>query len=425
MKFLLKTIILFLVFNSAVAIEIRSINKNKVFTKANYELNDTNLVDISNATILLNEIINLNDATFKKGEELSIINKNRKRPKFKGAEDIYSDYAPNVVYIGNRQKGKLIGVGSGFVIENNGTKIITNWHVIDSADEIDVWLKPKNMVDENYLIYKVDSYKAKLVKVNKTKDLAMLKVTGLPIKASNLKFGNFNRVRPGQTSFAIGHPKGLLWTFTSGMVSQVRPNYSWSYKGSNHKANVIQTDADINEGNSGGPLFNKNEELIGINTFTADGEGLNFAIAIDDVVDFINEKPKPIKKGKSKYIQKKEKGNTWITKKKKKSTSSDSIDLKDAFEYDYNENGIVDTWLIDKNKNGVYEIAYGDRNEDGTIDVVGLDENEDNNYELIFFDKDGNGNPEEAEIDEDEDGKTDIIAYDYNEDGEWDKYKRV
>ena len=405
--------------------EIRSIKKDKVFSKASYELNDTNLVDINNATILRNEIKNLNDASIKKGKELIIKNKNRKRPRFKGAEDIYADYAPNVVYIGNRQKGKLIGVGSGFVIENNGTKIITNWHVIDSADEIDIWLKPNNMVDENYLIYKVDSYKATLIKVNKTKDLAMLKVTGLPIKASKLKFGKFNNVKPGQTSFAIGHPKGLLWTFTSGMVSQVRPNYKWNYKGSNHKANVIQTDADINEGNSGGPLFNKNEELIGINTFTADGEGLNFAIAIDDVVDFINEKPKPVKKGKSKYIQKKDKGNTWITKKKKKSSSNDSIDLKNAFEYDYNENGVIDAWLIDKNKNGVYEIAYGDRNEDGTIDVVGLDENEDNNYELIFIDNDGNGNPEEAEIDEDEDGKTDIIAYDYNEDGEWDKYKRV
>ena len=57
--------------------------------------------------------------------------------------------------------------------------------------------------------------------------------------------------------------------------------------------------------NSGGPLFNKDKELIGVNTFTAEGEGLNFAIAVNDVIDFINEKQKPIKKKKSNYIKKK------------------------------------------------------------------------------------------------------------------------
>ena len=253
----------------------------------------------------------------------------------------------------------------------------------------------------------------------------MIEVVGLPLKVSPVTFGNFSKIRPGQNSFAIGHPNELLWTFTSGMVSQVRPNYNWKYKGSKHQANVIQTQASINPGNSGGPLFNKNKELIGVNTFTSEGENLNFAIAVDDVVKFLNEKPKPIKKKKSKYIQKKDKGNTWITKKKKKSSSNETIDLKDALEADLDENGTIDAWLIDKNKNGVYEIAYGDENEDGILDIAAMDENEDGNFELIFFDKDGNGNPEKAEIDQNEDGKTDVIAYDYNEDGKWDKYEKV
>ena len=140
-------------------------------------------------------------------------------------------------------------------------------------------------------------------------------------------YGNLDNVRTGETSYAIGHPNELLWSFTSGMVSSVRPDYNWQYKGSKHRANVIQTEASINPGNSGGPLFNKRKELIGVNTFTTDGENLNFAIAVNDVVDFISEKPKPIKKKKSKYIQKKDKGNTWITKKKKKSSSNETIDL--------------------------------------------------------------------------------------------------
>ena len=348
------------------------------------------------------------------------------QPKYKGAEDIYNDFSSSVVFIGSRKNKRYEGMGSGFVINHKGKlKIITNWHVIDGADKISIWLKPNKMVDENYLITKVESYNAKLTSVNKKKDLAMLEVERLPIKIKPVRYGKFSKVRPGQTSFAIGHPEGLLWSFTSGMIGQVRPDYDWRYKGSSHKANVIQTGAAINPGNSGGPLFNKERELIGINTFTSEGENLNFAIAVDDVIDFINEKPKLIKKKKSKYIQKKDKGNTWIKKKKKKSSEKGTIDLSDAREGDINNNGVIDAWLIDKNNNSIYELAYADQDEDGVIEIVAIDKNEDGNFEIILIDKNNNGNADEAEIDEDEDGKTDIIAYDYNEDGEWDKFEKI
>ena len=209
------------------------------------------------------------------------------------------------------------------------------------------------------------------------------------------------------------------------MVSQIRPKYNWNYKSSNHLANVIQIQVPINPGNSGGPLFNKNKELVGINTFTTEGENLNFAVAVDDVIEFLNEKTKPITKKKSKYIQKKKKGPTWIKKKKKKTSNENTIDLSNAVEKDLDGNGTIDAWGIDKNNNGIFELVYADSNEDGIIDIAAIDKNEDNNFEIILIDKDGNGNPEEAEIDENEDGKTDVIAFDYNEDGEWDKFEKV
>ncbi len=408
------------------AFDIREVNNAKVMSKASYAVNDTNLVDEENAEILLEDVIDLNEALKEKEEEIIKNNKNRSQPKFKGAEDIYDDFSTSVVFIGNRKNNRIKGVGSGFVINNKGKlQIITNWHVINGSDQLSVWLKPNSMVDENYLISQVPSHNAKLIKVNKTKDLAMLEVEKLPVRLKPVVYGKFDRIRPGQTSFAIGHPEGLLWTFTSGMISQVRPNYNWRYEGSRHSANVIQTQAAINPGNSGGPLFNKNKELIGLNTFTSEGENLNFAIAINDVIDFINEKPKSIEKKKSKYIQKKEKGNTWIKKKKKKKSEKGSVDLSEAREVDMNKNGIIDAWLVDENNNGIYEIAYGDENEDGVIEIVAIDKNEDNNFEVILIDKNNNGNADEAEIDEDEDGKTDVIAYDYNEDGEWDKFENV
>ena len=426
----LKLFLIFILFlfisNKSNAFDIRDVNSAKVVSKASYAVNDTNLIDVESAEILLENIYELNEALKVKEKEIIKNNKNRSQPKFKGAEDIYDDFSESVVFIGNRKNKRIQGVGSGFVINNKGKlQIITNWHVIDGADQLNVWIKPKNMVDESYLISKVESYNAKLIKVNKTKDLAMLEVENLPIRLKPITYGKFNKIRPGQTSFAIGHPEGLLWTFTSGMISQVRPNYNWKYEGSRHAANVIQTQAAINPGNSGGPLFNKNKELIGLNTFTSEGENLNFAIAINDVIDFINEKPKPLKKKKSKYIQKKDKGNTWIKKKKKKKSEKGSIDLSEAIEVDMNKNGTIDGWLVDANNNGIYEKVYADKNEDGVIEIVGIDKNEDNNFEVILFDTNNNGNPDEAEIDEDEDGVTDVIAYDYNEDGEWEKYKNV
>ena len=274
--------------------DIRKVNNAKTFSKAAYEINDTNLVDEKIATNIFHNVVNLKKAVLKKGKEIKEKNKNRKKKKYKGAEDIFEDYAKSVVYIGNRKKGKIETIGSGFIVNHKGLKIITNWHVIEDADSIDVWIKPEKMVDENYLIYRVDSYSAKLIKVNKTKDLAMLEVNKLPFNIKPVSYGKFNKIKVGQTSFAIGHPKGLLWSFTSGMVSQIRPNYDWRYRGSNHTANVIQTQAAINPGNSGGPLFNKNKRLIGVNTFTSEGENLNFAIAVDDVIEFLNEKPKPL-----------------------------------------------------------------------------------------------------------------------------------
>lgn len=424
-KFIFIIFSLFII-NNVFAFDIRNLNKSNIVSQASYNVNDTNLVDSENAENILDNVKDLNEALSEKEKEIQNNNKNRSQPKFKGAEDIYNDFSSSVVFIGNRKNNKLEGMGSGVVVKHQGKlKIITNWHVIDGSDSLSVWTKPKEMVDENFLITEVESYSAKLIHQDKTKDLALLEVERLPISIKALSYGKFNKIRPGQTSFAIGHPEGLLWTFTSGMISQVRPNYVWRYKGSRHKANVIQTQAAINPGNSGGPLFNKNRELIGINTFTSEGENLNFAIAVDDVVNFLNEKPKPIKKKKSKYIQKKDKGNTWIKKKKKKTSEKGTIDLSDAKEADVNNNGVIDAWLIDENNNGNFEKAYADQNEDGIIEIVAIDKNEDGNFEVILIDTNNNGNADEAEIDENEDGKTDVIAYDYNEDGEWDKFENI
>jgi len=428
-KILIFLLINLFVFSKSYSLDFNKVYNVKIFSSAKLEVNDTNLIDQENAETLVENIEDLDAVLIKKSNEIKKQNRNRKTQKFKGAEDIYSDYADSVVYIKNIKNNNNLTYGSGFIVNYNGLKVITNWHVIEGNDKLVVYLKPKNfekITNGEYSINKEDRFFAEVINFNKKRDLALLKVSNLPLKVKPVKYGKFKNVKIGETLFAIGHPEGLLWTFSSGMVSQIRPNYDWKYRGSRHHANVIQVQVPINPGNSGGPLFNKNKELVGVNTFTAEGENLNFAVAVDDVLNFLKEKPKKIKKTKNnKWIKKKDKGPTWIKKKKKKKKSDGSIDLSNIKEADLNKNGVIDSWFVDENKNGIFEIAYADSDENGKIDTFVLDTDESKFFELTLIDTDEDGNPNIAKYDEDEDGNIDVIAYDYDQDGKWDKYENT
>ncbi|MDB2655075.1 trypsin-like peptidase domain-containing protein [Candidatus Pelagibacter bacterium] len=383
------------------------------------EVNATPLVDEKIIEKSKDKLVTIINYANNQSQTVKQKNKNRKpRTKFKGGpEEIFEKFANSVVYIEN-QKDR--GTGSGFVINYKGLKIITNWHVVETAKDVTICLR----TDDLNKVCDTDYYTGKVIKKNKRKDLAMIEVKGLPSSIKPVVYGKYKDVKIGQTAFAIGHPEGLVWTFTNGMISQKRPEHNWSYKSSRHKAKTIQIQVPINPGNSGGPLFNKDQKLIGVNTFTSEGENLNFAIAVDDLIEFINEVEQ--KDIDSPYIKKKKKGNTWIQKKSDKNKKSGiSQKYPDAKEVDLNENGIIDAWMLDEDKNGKYEKALLDLNEDGIIEMVAFDENENQNYEMVFFDTDLDGNADEAEYDENDDGVMDFTAYDYNQDGEWDKFEKI
>ena len=396
------------------------LNSNlKIEGSASIEVNATPLVDNKIIEKSKDKLVSIMNFANNQSEKIRTKNKKRKpRTKYKGApEEIFEKYANSVVYIEN-QKDR--GTGSGFFINHKGLKIITNWHVVETAKNVTICLRTEDLNK----VCDTDYYTGKVIKKNKQKDLAMIEVKGLPSSIKPVVYGKYKDVKIGQTAFAIGHPEGLVWTFTNGMISQKRPEHKWSYKTSRHKAKTIQIQVPINPGNSGGPLFNKDQKLIGVNTFTSEGENLNFAIAVDDLIQFINEVEQ--KDIDSKYIQKKKKGNTWIQKKSDKNKKNGiSQKYPDAKEVDLNENGIIDAWMLDEDKNGKYEKALLDLNEDGIIEMVAFDENENQNYEMVFFDTDLDGNANEAEYDENDDGTMDYTAYDYNQDGEWDKFEKI
>jgi serine protease Do len=175
---------------------------------------------------------------------------------------------------GDTTPRRVNSLGSGFIIDSAGL-VVTNNHVIADADEVSVILNDGTTL------------KAEIVGRDTKTDLALLKVTPAnPLKS--VKFGDSDKLRLGEWVIAIGNPFSLGGTVTAGIVSaRNRDIQSGPYD------NYIQTDAAINRGNSGGPLFNLNGEVIGVNTAiispSGGSIGIGFAVPSKTVVAVIDQ----------------------------------------------------------------------------------------------------------------------------------------
>ena len=186
-------------------------------------------------------------------------------------EDLFKEF-------GTPQERKASALGSGFIIDAKGI-VVTNNHVIQGAENI---------------IVKVNGdkeYKAKIIGADPLSDIAVLKIQSKD-KFIPVKFGNSDEARIGEWVIAIGNPFGLGGTVTSGIISARNRSI-----GLTRYEDYIQTDASINQGNSGGPLFDMNGDVIGINTAilspSGGSSGIGFAIpsnsakkVIDQLIEF-------------------------------------------------------------------------------------------------------------------------------------------
>jgi len=176
-------------------------------------------------------------------------------------------------------------MGSGVVLSNNGL-IVTNWHVVENETRVGIIFKEATRQDKISL-KKEDIFIAKVLKTDPVRDLALLQIVSIPPSLTVLRLGSISQVEVGEDVFAISHPVGLLWSYTEGVISQIRPNYVMKTReGTTHRATYIQTQTVISEGSSGGALFNYDGQLIGILVGSL-GPGLNFAIAINEIKEFI------------------------------------------------------------------------------------------------------------------------------------------
>ncbi len=137
-----------------------------------------------------------------------------------------------------------------------------------------------------------------VLRADEARDLALVSVPKPPANVTGFKPGSVSRLQPGSSVAAIGHPTGLLWTFTTGIISAIRTNFSLG----NGLGTLIQTQTPINPGNSGGPLVTMDGNVAGIvfaksagvrlnfngEELTMPTEGLNYAIGIDTTLSFVN-----------------------------------------------------------------------------------------------------------------------------------------
>jgi len=179
---------------------------------------------------------------------------------------LYEQVSPSVVHIISRTQVQTLfsgvtnreGTGSGFVFDSEG-HIVTNYHVIESADELDV------------LLANGESVPAQVVGVDPYYDLAVLRVIGVQELPPPLGLGDSDTLRVGQTVIAIGNPFGLERTLTTGTVSALGRRLETENGALVGQA--IQTDAAINPGNSGGPLLDTRGLVVGINTAISSPSG--------------------------------------------------------------------------------------------------------------------------------------------------------
>lgn len=215
-------------------------------------------------------------------------------PGAQGSE-IFGALAPSVVYVYSKLKARggkpaAASSGTGSIISQDGL-IVTNQHVVADSEALYVALYPPG---GRRALTPEDLHQARLLRYDEGHDLALIRFVDPPPGLRPIPFGSFDQLKVGEEVHAIGHPLGNQWTYTRGVVSQIREHYQWQdTTGIKRGASVIQTQTPISPGNSGGPLIDANGRMIGVNSFGFFGnnaQGLNFAVAVNEVEDFLQAK---------------------------------------------------------------------------------------------------------------------------------------
>lgn len=308
---------------------------------------------------------------------------------------LYKKLSPSVVLVVSES-----GLGSGSVLNTSGD-ILTNWHVIDGAKEVGVIFKPQL---EGKKISKADVRRARVVRIDEVSDLALLRVLDPIGNVTPIAFGNMQAdVAVGADVHAIGHPTGESWTYTKGVVSQVRRDYKWTSESHKaHQATVIQTQTPINPGNSGGPLLTDDGKLVGVNSFKSSGEGLNFAVSVDEVQRFLGATTNRFAANVPTENAAQASANTCPSEPKEiySGYNKDNTNFVTAYDIDCDNKADFEIrtprdkskaviWAFDQNGDGRPDMLVFDSNRAGAFDFSLHDVDFDGKWDLVGFHPDG------------------------------------
>jgi S1-C subfamily serine protease len=202
---------------------------------------------------------------------------------------VFRNASPAVVIIcvGNVKNDQFdpTGMGTGVVINSLGD-ILTNWHVIEGYSAAVVFFKPTSSADISNS--KVDV--ASVIAQSEISDLALLRLSKASSAIAPIPIGNIASVQVGEDIHVIGHPIGNPWSYSTGVVSQIRDGYAWTYDdGSKHQARVLQLQTAISPGNSGGPVLDDQGRLLGLIAMSnQQGQNLDYAVAADVIQSFLS-----------------------------------------------------------------------------------------------------------------------------------------
>jgi S1-C subfamily serine protease len=201
---------------------------------------------------------------------------------------VFKSVSPSVVLVltGNFKGDELseVGVGTGVIVDAAGY-VLTNWHVIAGYEAAVIFLKPATGTD----ISRQNAYGAAAVAWDASTDLALLRMVKPPAGLRPIRMGDIGAVQVAEDIHIIGHPHSNLWSYSTGVISQIRDPYAWNYSdGSHHQAKVLQMQTAINPGNSGGPVLDDNGNLLGLVAMSEEGQNLNYAVAVDVIRVFVS-----------------------------------------------------------------------------------------------------------------------------------------
>jgi S1-C subfamily serine protease len=316
--------------------------------------------------------------------------------RLRGAKEIelYRSLAPSVALIVTDQglgSASLIATKAATGSSSKSGMLLTNAHVVGDASEVAVVFRPPQ---DGAKVGPADAVPGRVLKVDPVRDLALVEVPSVPANAVVINLGSMKDVQVGADVHAIGHPSGQTWSYTKGLISQIRPGYEWQPdpSGTRHVADVIQTQTPINPGNSGGPLIDEGGRLIGVNSFKQDGEGLNFAVSVAEVEKFLtaaqggayepkvaSAAPKPCQP-KVMYEGRAPDNDPALIRNVDLDCSgriNASLYIPDdkskpiVLRLDNNGDGKADAWIFDEDRDGKWDFSLWDTDFDGKPDLIG------------------------------------------------------